>query len=90
MTFGQGQDTPFDQRQQLCEILSKSAKRVRRYYPDIDFDYMFTVALTLEIYMTMGQSHETIFVYGQELREILSRTNMAVRSYDTDPDFNYV
>ena len=34
MTFGQGHDTPFGHGQQLCEILSRSDKRVQSYGPD--------------------------------------------------------
>ena len=34
MTFGQGHDTPVGHGQQLCEILSRSDKWVRRYDPD--------------------------------------------------------
>ena len=34
MTFGQGLDTPLGHGHQLCEILSRSDRRVRSYGPD--------------------------------------------------------
>ena len=49
MTFGQGHDTSLGQGQQLCEILSISNMAVKRYGPDTDFGYVYTMTLTLEI-----------------------------------------
>ena len=42
MVWGQGQDTPFDHREQLFEKLSRSnmAVLVRSYVPDTDFWYV--------------------------------------------------
>ena len=50
MTLGQGHDTPLGHGQQLCEILSISNLAVRSYGPDMDFQYVCTVTLTLEIW----------------------------------------
>ena len=50
MTLGQGHDTSFPHRQTLCEILSRSNFAVRSYGPDMDFQYVCTVTLTLEIW----------------------------------------
>ena len=47
MTLGQGHDIPLGQRQQLCEILSRSDLAVRSYGPDTDFQYVCTVTLTI-------------------------------------------
>ena len=47
MTLGQGHDTPLGHGQQLCDI--KSNKAVKSYGPDMDFGYVCTVTLTLEI-----------------------------------------
>ena len=41
MTLGQGHDTPLGHRQQLCEILSRSNKAVRSYFPDTDFGSVY-------------------------------------------------
>ena len=49
MTLGQGHDKPLDHRQRLYEILSRSNKAMRSYGPDMDFRYVCTVTLTLEI-----------------------------------------
>ena len=35
MTWVQGHDTSLGHGQQLCEILSRSDKGIRSYYPDI-------------------------------------------------------
>ena len=49
MTLGQGHDTPLGHGQQLCEILSRYNMAMRKYGPNTDFGYVFTVTLTLEI-----------------------------------------
>ena len=49
MTLGQGHDTPLGHGEQLCEILSRSNLAVRSYGPDMDFQYMCIVTLTMEI-----------------------------------------
>ena len=49
MTLGQGYDTPLGHGQQLCEILTRSNMAVRSYGPDMEFGYVGTVTLTLEI-----------------------------------------
>ena len=50
MTLGEGHDTPLCHGQQLCEILSRSNLAVRSYGLDMDFQYVCTVTLTLEIW----------------------------------------
>ena len=49
MTLGQDHDTPLGHGQQLCEILSRTNLAVRSYGSDVDFEYVCTVTLTLEI-----------------------------------------
>ena len=49
MNLAQGHDTPLNHGQQLCEILSRSNMAVRSYGLDMDFGYVCTVTLTLEI-----------------------------------------
>ena len=49
MTLGQGHHTLLGHGQQLCEILSISNITVRSYGPDMDFEYLCTVTLTLEV-----------------------------------------
>ena len=49
MTLGQGHDTPLGHGQQFSEILSRSNLAIRSYDPDMDFDYVCTEILTLEI-----------------------------------------
>ena len=51
MTLSQDHDTPLDQWQQLCEILSQSNLAVRSYDPDVYFAYVCSVALALEIHV---------------------------------------
>ena len=72
MTLGEGHDTPLGHGQQLCEILSRSNISVRSYGPDMDFGYVCTVTLTLE--MTLGEGHDTPLAHGQQLCVILSRS----------------
>ena len=80
MAFGRNHDTPFGHWQQLCEILSKSNKAVRRYGPDTEFGYACTVTLTLDIWpLVKVITHP--WVMGQHLCEILSKCNEVVRSY---------
>ena len=50
MTLGQGHDTLLGNGQQLCEILSRSNFATRSYCPDMDFWYVCTLTLTLEIW----------------------------------------
>ena len=50
MMLGQGHDTWLGHGQQLCQILSRSNLAVRSYGPDMDFQYLCTVTLTLEIW----------------------------------------
>ena len=50
MTLGQSHDTPLGNRQEVCEILSRSNLAVRSYGPDTDLWYVCTVTLTLEIW----------------------------------------
>ena len=50
MTLSQGHDTPLGHGQRLCEILSRSNMAMRSYGPDMDFGYVCTVTLTLEIW----------------------------------------
>ena len=50
MTLGEGHDTPLGHGRQVCEILSRSNMAVRSYGPDMDFGYLCTVTLTLEIW----------------------------------------
>ena len=50
MTLSQGHATPLGHGQQLCEILSRSSMAVRSYGPDMDFGYVCTVTLTLEVW----------------------------------------
>ena len=57
MTLGQGHDTPLDHGQLLCEELSRSYMAVRSYGLDMDFRYLCTVTLTLD--MTLDQGHDT-------------------------------
>ena len=40
MTFGQGHDTPLDQGQRMCEILSRSNLAVRSHGLDTAFGYI--------------------------------------------------
>ena len=47
ITLGQGHDTPLDDGQQVCDILSSSNSAVRRYGIETDFGYVCTVTLTL-------------------------------------------
>ena len=82
MTLGQGHDTPLGHGQQLCEILSRSILAMRSYGPDMDFVYVCTVTLTLEIWPWVKVM--------TQLCEILSRSNLAVRSYGPDTDFLYM
>ena len=49
MTLGQGHETPLGNGQQLCEILFRSNMAVRSSGPDKEFEYVFTVTLTLEV-----------------------------------------
>ena len=49
MTLGQGHETLLGHGQQLCEKLSRFNLAVRSYCPDMDFQYVCTVTLTLEI-----------------------------------------
>ena len=49
LTLAQSHDTPLSHGQQLYEILSRSNIAVRSYGPDTDFEYVYTVTLTLEI-----------------------------------------
>ena len=49
MTLDQGHDTPLGHEQQLFEILSRSNMAVRSYGPDVDFGFVSTMTLTLEI-----------------------------------------
>ena len=49
MTLGQSHDTSLGHGQQLREILSRSNLVVINYSPDMDFWYVCTVTLTLEI-----------------------------------------
>ena len=57
MTLGQGHDTPLGHGQQLCEILSRSNMAVRSFGPDMDFGYVCTVCLTLEIWPWQVMTH---------------------------------
>ena len=50
MTLAQDQNTLLSHGQQLREILSRSKFAVRSYGRDTDFQYMWTVTLTLEIW----------------------------------------
>ena len=67
MILGQGHDTLLSHGQQLCEILYRSNLTVRSYSPGMDFGYVCTVTLILEI--------DTLLGYGQQLCEILSRSD---------------
>ena len=58
-----------------CEI-SRSTMAVRSYGPDMDFGYVCTVSLTLD--MTFIQGHDTSLGHGQQLCGILSKSNMSV------------
>ena len=48
--MGQGHDTPLGHGQQLCEMISRSNLAVRSYGLEMDFGYVCTVTLTLEIW----------------------------------------
>ena len=50
ITLGLGNDTPLVHGQHLCVILFRSNFDVRSYGPDVDFWYVYTVTLTLEIW----------------------------------------
>ena len=50
MSLCQGHDTTLGHGQQLCEILSRSNFAVRSCGPNLDFGYVWTVTLTLEIW----------------------------------------
>ena len=89
MTLGQGHDTPFDHRQQLCEILSRSNMAVKSYGPDKHILQCVHFDLGLGG-VTLDQGHDKPFGHGQQLCEILSRSNMAVKSYGPDKHICYV
>ena len=86
MTLGQDHDTPLGHGQQLCEILFRSNLAVRSYGPDMDFRYVCTVTLALEI-SPLDQDHDSPLGHGQRVYEILSRSNFTVRSYVRNMDF---
>ena len=50
MTLSHGHDTPLGHGHHLCEILSRSNMAVEIYGPDMDFRYVRTVTLNLEIW----------------------------------------
>ena len=49
MTLGQGYDTPLGHRQQMSEVSFKSKLPVKSDGPDMEFGYVYTVTLTLEL-----------------------------------------
>ena len=53
MNLSQGHDTSLGHGQWECEILSRSNFAVRSNGPDTDFRYVYTVTLTLEIWLSV-------------------------------------
>ena len=51
MTLGLSHDTPSGHGQQMCEILSIIIEAMKSYCPENDFGYVYTVTLTLEIWL---------------------------------------
>ena len=86
MTLVQGHDTPLGHGQYLCETLSRSSMAVRSYGPDTDFEYEYTVTLTLKIWSwpkTMTHPWMTI-VWN------VIQIHMALMTFGLDTDFGYV
>ena len=87
MTLVKCQEIPLGHGQQLCEILSRSKIAVKRYAPDMNFNYVCTQTFTLEIWTWVKvMTHpwvRTAIVWNIQIQGSSKR-------YDSDMNFNCV